>query len=94
MRLIDADALITFWTECLTQEEIDTWDMRIATVIENVKDQPTVDAVPVVHGHWIGKPLGGYATVRCSVCKNVLIENEGKWQYCPHCGAKMDEVTE
>ena len=55
---------------------------------------PTVDAVPVVHGHWKGKPIAGYSTVKCSVCGEAFLENSGDWSYCPHCGAKMDEVTE
>lgn len=55
---------------------------------------PTIDAVPVVHGHWIGKPLAGYSTVKCSVCGSAFVENNGKWKYCPDCGAKMDEVAE
>lgn len=53
-----------------------------------------VDAEPTRHGRWIGKPTAGYSTVRCSVCRDVFLENNGKWEYCPHCGARMDEVEE
>lgn len=42
-------------------------------------------------GKWIGKPIAGYSTVRCSCCEEVFLENEGKWNYCPNCGAKMEE---
>lgn len=42
-------------------------------------------------GKWIGKPIAGYATVRCSVCNDVFCENTGRWNYCPNCGAKMEE---
>jgi len=48
--------------------------------------QPTVDAVPVVHGRWTDKD-GGIAT--CSVCG----DRWGVWsvmKYCPNCGARMD----
>ena len=48
----------------------------------------TTDAVK--HGHWIGKPIAGYCTVRCSVCGEVLLANDGRFPYCPWCGAKMD----
>ena len=51
-------------------------------------EEPTVDAVPVVHGHWIGKPLAGYSTVKCSACGSAFVENNGKWKYCPDCGSK------
>lgn len=53
-----------------------------------------LQAVPVKHGKWIGKPVAGYSTVRCSVCKEAYPENMGRWNYCPNCGAKMDEVKE
>ena len=48
----------------------------------------------VKHGHWIGKPLAGYSTVKCSVCGSAFVENNGKWKYCPWCGSKLDEVVE
>lgn len=44
------------------------------------------------HGYWKGKPIAGYSTVRCSECGDVFMENSGKWNYCPNCGTKMDEV--
>lgn len=40
-------------------------------------------------GWWIGKPIAGYCTVHCSVCGEVYLENSGKWNYCPNCGADM-----
>lgn len=40
-------------------------------------------------GTWIGKPIAGYCTVRCSVCGDVFLENSGKWNFCPNCGADM-----
>lgn len=42
------------------------------------------------HGHWIGKPIAGYSMVRCSVCF-AFANNIERWNYCPICGAKMDE---
>lgn len=52
---------------------------------------PTSDVVEAKHGEWLGKPLGGYSTVRCSVCRNAFLENSGKWNFCPNCGADMRE---
>ena len=55
--------------------------------------QPTVDAVEVVHGRWetVSSMLGYLC---CSECKDVYIWEtwleDGKWNYCPNCGAKMD----
>ena len=41
------------------------------------------------HGHWIAdrtEPLG----YRCSVCGKVMC----RFDFCPYCGAKMDEAEE
>lgn len=48
------------------------------------------DAKPVRHGHWdiIYNDNIPYA-YRCSLCGRTRIDNGN---YCPHCGAKMDEV--
>ena len=66
----------------------------------SIDDLPAVDAAPVVHGRWIEYPLClGYAGtysedhIVCSNCKSVwnIIENDTEcFDYCPHCGAKMD----
>lgn len=42
-------------------------------------------------GKWIGKPIAGYDKVRCSVCNDVFLENDGRWNFCPNCGADMRE---
>ena len=58
---------------------------------------PAADVAPVVHGHWVNhKKLHGF--VYCSACKDVYLDKEwlrdGKWGYCPNCGAKMDGEAE
>ena len=35
------------------------------------------------HGHWID----GYRWQTCSKCRN---KGKRSWNFCPHCGAKMD----
>ena len=59
-------------------------------ILQLINEQPTVDAAPVVHGHWIEHShleVGG----ECSVCgwQFQWFEN-AEARYCPHCGAKMD----
>ena len=39
---------------------------------------------PVRHGYWTGTDYD-----KCSVCGGLEL---GRTKYCPHCGAKMDEV--
>ena len=65
-----------------------------------VSELPTVDAEPVRHGHWDEWDDTMFNTVyRCSVCGEdfVLIDgtpSDNLYNYCPNCGAKMDEVSE
>ena len=63
-----------------------------------VDEQPTIDAVPVVHGEWIKTDDNiCYARI-CSVCrKHVRVciglrchDCDTEANYCPNCGAKMD----
>ena len=89
MRLIDADALMNELKKAIEESH----NERMAFIDYNFEtlicDADTID--PVRHGKWIGKPLAGYATVRCSSCSDVYLENSGRWNYCPNCGAKMDK---
>ena len=43
----------------------------------------------VRHGRWIDNEIG----YSCSICLHGS-PNGAKWNYCPNCGARMDEVTE
>ena len=86
MRLIDADKItITrqVYVGALTLKE------RLRRLLES---QPTVDAEPVRHGHWIRNDNGTYS---CSECQS-WIPNEQHYyaRYCLHCGAKMDRKGE
>ena len=66
----------------------DGWNAAIK-VIETA---PTVDAVEVIHSKWLEKK-DGFA---CSNCGKRAGSKYGSRyaylsNYCPHCGAKMDE---
>lgn len=94
-----ATAYLSELNDCDTEEEkcrIDD-EMYYSTqsFIDVMQRQPTVDAVPVVHGHWIHTGLinayGGHQH-KCSVCGYELMvspmcDNEN---YCCNCGSKMD----
>ena len=63
--------------------------------VDMLKNAPTVDAIPVRHGKW--KKIRG--AINCSACKSSSwsMSFEGlvtAFNYCPFCGAKMDEETE
>ena len=64
-------------------------DWKTAHEIANVvKYFPSADVQPVRHGHWIKGKIGYY----CSACRECGI-NHGT-EYCPYCGARMDEGGE
>ena len=53
----------------------------------------TIDTNPTVHAHWIDQKHGTY---KCSSCGQFLDfrgvnAGRGDANYCPNCGAKMDE---
>ena len=55
-------------------------------------DAPTVDAVPVVHGHW-REDQSGYGFWICSACGFVSEASAADmlYKFCPNCGARLDE---
>ena len=85
-RLIDADAFKrTFCAECVASQ---CENCNIDYHFEHLA--PTVD--PIKHGYWEKDST-------CSVCgekaiKKLIFCDETLWEdeydYCPHCGAKMD----
>lgn len=89
-RYIDADAFM--------QHIIDDNDgyllwLSVMDIKNYVDGAPTIDVEPVVHAHWIKSnydKLDG-TIYKCSNCNQELFS---AWNFCPHCGAKMDEATE
>ena len=99
MKLIDADALeeAIMMTGAVKVKDEET-AYEFAAILANA---PAVDAIPVVHGRWITYPEclayeGAYHDehIVCSACRSVwnIIDNDTeRFDYCPACGAKMDE---
>lgn len=86
MRLIELEAAIK--TAC---DAVEHYPSDWAVIEAAMRALPVAEERK--HGHWIGKPIAGYGTVRCSVCKSKFTKNTGQWDYCPKCGAVMNEVT-
>lgn len=67
------------------------------TIKTNLRSIPSADVVEVRHGHWkvVNDGYGGEAYIcECSECEDtvwVYKNSDRKWNYCPNCGAKMDE---
>lgn len=86
-RYIDADKI-----HYVEKEDIDGY-VYSETVSKNRIDAlPTEDVAPIVHGRW--KMNSDYPdTLICSNCdsKYDVIWMDCGSNYCPHCGAKMEE---
>lgn len=70
----------------------------LKSIREFVNKRPAVDAEPVRHGQWKAANRRGTLcdTYVCSECGNMVMQAEGytyscTYNYCPNCGAKMDE---
>ena len=68
------------------------WDYLagIETAKEIVRNAPTIEAEPVRHGHWEIVDFADPLRYGCSKCKVLSWDLSN---FCPNCGAKMDEVT-
>lgn len=100
MRLKDVDPIIR---ELQDEEQ---YGADYFLPIELLKAAPTIEAKPVVRAHWEYDPNGmdwEIGAWRCSKCR-VKNDNLGSGdeinpyifagaQYCPWCGAQMDEIV-
>ena len=60
--------------------------------ITNMPENIIVDVAPVRNGRWIEKEKYTFGIMYdCSLCENRILDNGHPWNYCPNCGAKMDE---
>lgn len=92
MRLIDADEL----KEPVGSYNPVKWTSEYGYVIrlEDIDHAPTVELVK--HGRWETEVRTNRHGTRsclyaCSLCGILSLD---EFWYCPHCGAKMDEVSE
>ena len=107
-RYIDADNLIDK-CDCLYKEtNTETVDfMRIgynhavSDTIAIARNLPTADVRENVHAHFIGTEYDGYADGypvfyewKCSNCGCIFEDEEPTYNFCPICGAHMDERSE
>lgn len=101
MRLIDADHFRDRVTGKVEANRKDGNSLISNILLEilavEVDNEPTVDTLK--HGHWIGDECNiGDMIYICSACKEEFIletgtPEENLYNYCPNCGAKMDEVV-
>ena len=61
-----------------------------------IEEQPTVEAVPAVHGEWIHVPSSDMATGKAYECSNCKKMRYGSFMppFCQMCGADMRTSAE
>ena len=80
--------------EYVTKEQVIDWyrpygqadePIPFETLVSDLRDMKAADVAPVRHARWkrYGKNLG-----ECSECGEIVSVRSN---YCPNCGAKMDE---
>lgn len=94
MRLIDADGL----SKSIYDNVSAPYEDAVAAkedCLRAIEEAPTIDAVPVVHGKWVN------GEENCPICGKSKFEGldadiwaDWKPNFCPNCGAKMDEEDE
>ena len=88
-RYIDADMIEYFKTFNPNKGEKTIADMAWRSDIDAI---PTADVAPVVHGKWV---LNDDQVYECKECGYVpSFDGYTYFNYCPNCGAKMDERRE
>lgn len=88
MRLIDGDELFGSISK---QERWNVPDF----VYESIKNAPTIEAEPTRHGKWTITEVFDFKNMTCSSCGwlyEYYLGLEEEWNYCPHCGARMEAV--
>lgn len=101
MRLIDADSLKEGIKELkrspwYNNDINPSWQQGIKDAVHVVEtlcidEQPTIDAVPARHGHWIGIDDEPCEVWECDVCGYIYETDSKLHRYCPYCGARMDK---
>lgn len=85
----------------LAKYQIGERQQGILGCAETVRMCPAADVAPVVYGHWI-KDSDSFQTddyycvyfdYTCSECGKIANDRHKLPNYCPNCGAKMDEET-
>lgn len=87
------------------EDDVMAFSRKLLEIVNNFVDtEPTVDAVEVVHAHWTNDEYDYYDCLNCGESyyngadsteeSNHWLKNGDVYQYCPHCGAKMDGERE
>lgn len=96
MRLIDADKLEDILVNhgfcyCNESDYSDGVASGFLLARDDVKEAPTIEAEPVRHGKWIVDVEDWRHQIEWFKCSQCDFPTSTAYNYCPHCGAIMDE---
>ena len=104
MKIINASDLKLYIMRHLLIDEGSTTEEIERQMLRAIDVQPAIDAKVIRHGRWVMKKTSaGTAYTICSHCNasvkyndeyGTVVMNLKGANYCPNCGAKMDEVNE
>lgn len=98
-----SDVITALVTECLSAVEAEEGEARevainlLTALISDVNETPVLDVAPVRHGKWvlIGTDKRGRGGIwECRGRDGCGKSYPYKCNYCPNCGAKMDDGQE
>ena len=87
-RYIDADLILPEMESKLDMQEL-YLPIHFQDFI--VDEIPSADVSPVRHGRWVKEKTDVLIHWHCSACEECFFLDKPNSEYCPHCGAKMDE---
>lgn len=91
-----ARSIICDMCECLYPDGYcpEKCDLEKCDWMEHLKED-AANVAPVVHGRWIEQEKYTFGVMYdCSICGDRILDNGHSWNYCPNCGARMDDLSE
>lgn len=84
-------------SEYITKEQVIEWfrpyghtdeGVPYYVLVTDIREMKSADVAPVRHGRWIASHDEFCA---CSICKYPVYAGWNQTNYCPNCGAKMEQ---
>lgn len=94
MRLIDAEQIRDLIAPIAPMSVWNDVHYERIAFMDEIDRLPKIEAEPVVHAHWIRRFFLRKACKECYECSKCGRHSTPITNYCPNCGAKMDEENE
>lgn len=79
------------WGNKTSEQSQNSYDtMMNYEIADDIRSAPAEDAEIVRYAMWNSAYKSGHTPKKGFICSACDCWNGGKYQYCPHCGAKMD----